>query len=107
MKGAVNQRVFDVPASGGFVLTDAREQLARLFEPERETAVYASVGEIKDRVRHYLDHPAERRRITAAARQRILAHHTYAHRLETVCATMGRMFGSTGAWPAAAPNPWE
>ena len=107
MKGAVNQRVFDVPACGGFVLTDAREQLSRLFEPERETAVYAAVAEIPDRLRHYLDHPAERRRITAAARQRILARHTYAHRLETVCATMGRMFGSASAWPAAAPNPWE
>ena len=73
MKGAVNQRVFDVPACGGFVLTDAREQLGRLFDLGRETAVYSHPGEIGDMVRHYLAHPAERTRLSQAARQRILA----------------------------------
>jgi spore maturation protein CgeB len=81
MKGAVNQRVFDVPAAGGFVLTDAREQLAALFEPGREAAVYAEPGEIEALARHYLAHPAERARVSQAARERILAEHTYEHRL--------------------------
>ena len=35
MKGAVNQRIFDGPAAGGFVLTDWRPQMEALFEPRR------------------------------------------------------------------------
>lgn len=87
MKGAVNQRVFDVPACGGFVLTDRREQLFSAFEP-RETACYDDPAEIPGLVRHYLSHPAERRRITQAARTRILAEHTYRHRLAALVAAM-------------------
>lgn len=93
MKGAVNQRVFDVPACGAFVLTDARAQLDGLFEPGREVAVYADPGEIPDMVRHYLAHPAARNRIATAARRRILAEHTYEHRLESLLGTMRKVFG--------------
>ncbi|MHC1712747.1 MAG: glycosyltransferase [Solidesulfovibrio sp.] len=93
MKGAVNQRVFDVPACGGFVLTDAREQLGALFSIGGEAAVYADPAEIPDMVRHYLAHPAERRRISRAARARILAEHTYEHRLRTLLGAMKKAFG--------------
>ena len=93
MKGAVNQRVFDVPACGGFLLTDAREQLERLFDTGRETAVYAAAAEIPDRLRHFLAHPRERERIAQAARRRILAEHTYVHRLRTLLAAMRQTFG--------------
>lgn len=93
MKGAVNQRVFDVPACGGFVLTDAREQLGNLFDLGREAAVYGHPGEIRDMVRHYLAHPAERARISQAARRRILAEHTYVRRLAELVATMKKAFG--------------
>ena len=93
MKGAVNQRVFDVPAAGGFVLTDAREQLAALFTPGREAAVYAEPGEIEALARHYLAHPAERERVSRAARERIAAEHTYEHRLAKLALAMKKAFG--------------
>jgi len=81
MKGAVNQRVFDVPASGAFLLTDRRAQMDRLFEPGREVAVYDSPEEVPDLVRRYLDRPEERRSIVRAARERVLAEHTYVRRM--------------------------
>lgn len=93
MKGAVNQRVFDVPACGGFVLTDAREQLGALFDLGREATVYREPGEIGDLVRHYLAQPAERERISQAARRRILAEHTYVRRLTDLLAAMKKAFG--------------
>ncbi len=96
MKGAVNQRVFDVPACGAFVLTDAREQLAALFAPGAETAVYADPAEVPQLTRHYLEHPGERRRVSQAARARILAEHTYDHRLTTLFAAMRQAFGELG-----------
>ncbi len=93
MKGAVNQRVFDVPAAGAFVLTDHREQMENLFEPGTEVAFYRDPAEVPDLVRHYLDHPAERERIAQAGRRRVLAEHTYEHRLQTLFKSMQEKYG--------------
>lgn len=93
MKGAVNQRVFDVPVCGGFLLTDHRRQMEALFEPGREIVCYREPGEIPDLVRHYLRRDSERAGITAAARSRILAEHTYDLRLQSLVQTMRSIYG--------------
>lgn len=93
MKGAVNQRVFDVPVCGGFLLTDHRRQLEDLFEPGREMVCYHDEDEIADLVRYYLAHDAERARIVEAGRARILAEHTYDLRLASLADTMRRIYG--------------
>lgn len=92
MKGAVNQRIFDVPATGAFVLTDWREQMENLFEPGREIIFYRDPGEIPDLVSHYLAAPREREKISRAARKRILRDHTYTRRLQTLTAAMRAIF---------------
>ena len=92
MKGAVNQRVFDAPACGAFLLTDRRDQMDGLFESGRESACYDEPGEIPGLVGHYLVHPEERERIASAARQRVLAEHDYTHRLKTMLRTLRRRY---------------
>jgi spore maturation protein CgeB len=94
MKGAVNQRVFDVPAAGAFVLTDWREQMDELFEPGKEIACYRHPDEIPDLARYYLAHPAERQRIALAGRKRVLACHTWDKRLASMLHTMKQVFGT-------------
>ena len=94
MKGALNQRVFDVPASGGFLLTDRRDQLEDAFEAGTEVVCYDSLEEIGDLVRHYLARPAAREQVAARARRRIEREHSYAHRLAAICAAMREMFGT-------------
>lgn len=84
MKTAVNQRVFDVPAAGGFLLTDFREQLAELFRIGEEVICYRQPEEIPDLVDYYLRHEGARRRIVQRGRERVLAEHTYRHRLTTM-----------------------
>lgn len=90
MKAAVNQRVFDVPAAGGFLLTDFREQLAEVLEPGREVICYRQPEEIPELVHFYLAHPSERRRLVQAARERVLGEHTYLHRVQTILACLRR-----------------
>jgi spore maturation protein CgeB len=90
MKAAVNQRVFDAPAAGGFLLTDFREQLAELFHIKEEVACFTDPGEIPDLVRFYLGQSSLRRQMTAKARRRVLAEHTYRHRLAAMLETMRR-----------------
>ena len=92
MKGAVNQRVFDVPACGGFLLTDWREQLEGLFENGSETACYHEPEEVAGLVRHFLDSPEERGKVTAAARERVLAEHDYTHRLSAMHRALRRRY---------------
>jgi spore maturation protein CgeB len=92
MKGAVNQRVFDVPASGAFLLTDRRAQLERLFEPGREIALYESPEEAQELLARYLADEPARRRLAEAGRARVLADHTYEHRLAALLASFDEHF---------------
>ncbi len=77
----VNPRVFDLAAAGAFQLVDERLHLPRFFQPGTEMAVFRNVQELREMIRHYLAHPEERRRLAARARQRVLAEHTYEHRM--------------------------
>lgn len=92
MKGAVNQRVFDAPAAGGFVLTDWRSQMERLFEPGKEIVSYSEPDEIPELISRYLSRPDERQAVIRAARKRILAEHTYEHRLTRLMESMRSVF---------------
>ncbi|WP_027368860.1 CgeB family protein [Desulfocurvibacter africanus] len=93
MKGAVNQRVFDVPACGGFVLSDYREQMEDLFELGREAICYRDPEEIPELVRFYLDNPAARERVARAGRERVLRDHGYDLRLTKLMRAMQRLYG--------------
>jgi len=93
MKGAVNQRVFDVPACGAFVLSDYREQMEDLFELGREAVCYHEPGEIPDLVRFYLKNSKARERIARAGRKRVLRDHGYDQRLTTIMRVMQNTFG--------------
>lgn len=93
MKGAVNQRVFDVPATGAFLLSDYQEQAENLFEPGREIICYRSPEEALELAREYLDRPGDREAVAGAARSRILREHTYDHRLQTLIAAMRDIYG--------------
>ncbi len=92
MKGAVNQRVFDVPCCGAFLITDHRAQVENLFEPEREIVFYRTEDEIPALVDMYLNAPDRRESVTRAARKRILAEHTYDHRMVTLMEAMRETF---------------
>lgn len=94
MKTAVNQRVFDCPAAGGFLITDAQADLEELFDPDSEVVTYGSLDELEDKIRHYLDRPGERQKIVQNAQRRIAARHTHRHRLESLECYLKNLFGA-------------
>ncbi len=83
MPSAVNQRVFDIPSCGGFVLSDMQSDLTELFEND-EIVTYNNFYELKDKITYYSSHPEERKLISCKARARILNEHTYSHRLQSI-----------------------
>ncbi len=90
MKTGLNQRVFDAPACGAFLLIEARPQLEIHFEPGREVAAYQDKEEALDLARYYLDHEAARLEVIRQARRRVLDQHTYRHRLAEMTKLMKR-----------------
>jgi spore maturation protein CgeB len=93
MGGAVNQRVFDVPACGAFLLTDHQEALDEAFDVGREVVAFEHPEEIPGLVRFYLDHPADRHAIAERGRARVLKEHTYQHRLRFILERMRARYG--------------
>ncbi len=81
MKSGLNQRVFDVPAAGAFLLTDSRAQLEALFEPGREVVVYSTPEEARELALWHLKHESAREKIAGAAHARVKSSHLYERRL--------------------------
>lgn len=76
-----NERTFKVIASGGFEICDNVRTLRRYFS-EDELVVAENVDDWFDKIDHYIKHPDERLPIIEAGRKKILAAHTYGHRVE-------------------------
>jgi len=79
---ANNMRLYETTGVGTLLLTDWKQNLGDLFEPEKEVAVYRTPEECVDRIRYYLDHESERARIAQAGQARTLRDHTYRQRME-------------------------
>jgi spore maturation protein CgeB len=71
-------RVFEAAGAGACLISDSWDGLDTFLEPEQEVLTCASGAEVAATL-DTLDQ-ARARTIGAAARRRILAHHTYAHR---------------------------
>jgi spore maturation protein CgeB len=84
MPSAVNQRVFDVPMAGSFVLSDDQKDLRDLFDVPKEAIVYENLIDLKEKIGYYLTHENERRAVIAAAQARIKNEHTYSIRIKKI-----------------------
>lgn len=93
MKGASNQRILDVPATGSFVITDYREQMENMFDIGEEIICYKNNEEIPDLIRHYLNHGKEREAIVRKGRERVLKCHTWTHRMSEILSVMKEWYG--------------
>lgn len=83
MPSAVNQRVFDIPACGSFVINDRQGDLNELFE-SNEIVTFSSTEDLQEKVRYYSCHEAERIRVIELAYKRILNEHTYINRCKSI-----------------------
>ena len=79
----VNPRTFELAAMEAFQLVDERTLLPELFAPD-ELATFATIDELYAKIEFYLHHPKERLAIVAKAKAKVLAAHTYQHRMETL-----------------------
>jgi len=94
----IKARTFEVPGCGGFLLTQAAENVSEYFEPGREIATFNDTDELIAKIRHYLSHESERAAVAERGHQRTINEHTYRHRLTKIFDRIGL------AAPVAAPS---
>ncbi|MFQ5946455.1 MAG: glycosyltransferase [Anaerolineae bacterium] len=78
----VTARVFEVPACGGFLLTNSCDQLERLYSIGTEMVSYRSPEELRRLTAYYLARSEERREMAARAQKRAHEEHSFKRRLE-------------------------
>jgi len=100
----IKARVFEVPGSGGFLLTEPAQDLDRYFLPGTEIATFASRDELAAKSRHYLDHPAERDAIAMAGHLRVRRDHTYEQRFRELLDRAETLREQRAARPRAAAS---
>ena len=93
MKQSANQRVFDVSACCGLLLTDFTKQKVNLFEPDNEIILYECPDAVPDLIDKALKDKIFSDKIKKNAYKRVLSQHTYRHRLENLIAHMRKYFG--------------
>lgn len=79
----VNPRTFELAACGAFQLVDARHQLPSMFR-DGELVTFRTTAELRSLIAHYLARPDERAAIAARGRARVIAEHTFVHRVRRI-----------------------
>lgn len=73
----VPQRVLDVMAAGGFMLSNYQEELEEMFVPGEEIVLYHNEQELEELVAYYLEHDEERERIARNGQEKVLREYNY------------------------------
>jgi hypothetical protein len=88
---AGNMRLFEATGVGTFLLTDAKRNLADLFEPGCEVATWSSVEDCLNKIKTALDNDDRRQAVARAGQARTLSQHTYRRRTQTLLELAARL----------------
>ncbi len=89
-RGSLNQRDFNAPPAGGFLLSDWVPTAGRFFVPGEEAVYWSGIGDLRYKIDYYLEHPEARQRIVQHGCQRVQRDHTYDLRVEYALEELGK-----------------
>lgn len=79
---ASNMRLWETTGVGSCLVTDWKQNIADLFEPDKEIIVYKSLGECLEKLAWLLQNPQQLQAIAEAGQQRCITEHSYEKRVE-------------------------
>ncbi|MFH1584006.1 MAG: glycosyltransferase [Actinomycetota bacterium] len=74
---ANNMRLYEATGMGALVITDHKRNLNNLFKVGKEIVEYKSSKNLINRIKYYLKHDEERKKISKAGQKRTLKEHNY------------------------------
>lgn len=77
IESGIPQRVFDIMAVGGFVLTNYQTELEEYFEVGKDLEVFHNLEELEQKVDYYLKHEEARVRIAINGYKKVRKHFSY------------------------------
>ena len=102
----VNPRTFELAACGAFQVVDRRVLLSELFA-EGELALFSDMSELVQAIEFYRASPEARAEVAGRGRARVLAEHTYAHRMQALLQRAAGLMPdrrvAAGGWQAEIP----
>ena len=78
----VKARTFEVPGSGGFLLTECALGLEHSYSDGQEVVVFSDIDDLAKKIRYFLANPTERDTIAQAGFMRTQREHTYDLRMK-------------------------
>lgn len=88
---ANNMRLYEATGMGTCLITEWKENLHTLFEPENEVVTYRSANELVEKVNYLLENEDECMKIAAAGQKRTLKEHTYRDRIKELLDTLNEI----------------
>lgn len=76
IEGGTPQRVMEVMASGGFLMSGYCPETAELFEEDKEIVMFKTPEELFEKADYYLHHDTERREIARRGQEKVLTQYT-------------------------------
>jgi spore maturation protein CgeB len=77
---ASNMRLFETTGVGTCLLTDWKDNLCELFDPEKEVVTYRTPEECAEKAHWLLNNPTDMEKIAMAGQSRTLREHTFTRR---------------------------
>lgn len=79
---AANIRLFEATGAGACLVTDWKDNIGDLFEPDREIVVFRKPEEAVEKIKYLLNNESERAQIALRGQQRTLNEHNYSLRFK-------------------------
>lgn len=84
LRPQIKGRNFEIPACGGFLLTQEAEDLFNFYKYGEEIDVFVTKEDLLDKIRYYLTHEQKRDQIAKSGYERTIREHTWEHRFAKI-----------------------
>lgn len=88
-RAQIKGRTFEIPACGGFLLTQYVDGLEEYYLNHKEIGIFKDKKELIDKITYYLENEHERKKMATAAYKRTVSEHTYQKRFQAIFKSMG------------------
>lgn len=90
-RGGMTLRVFEAPACGTFLLSDASGDMEKILPRDTHIGVYQDLEDFRDKLSYYLSNEAERKAIALTGYKQVASLHTYDNVVENIIGAYSKL----------------